>query len=254
MVDFFEEVEEDLRAERLRRLSRYAPWAAAVVGVVFAGALGFAGWKYYADTSISQASIAYDKGVKAVESGDKAAAERAFVEAQKPFAPGYKALALMQIAGIQGAQGRGVDAVKSLDAAAKAAGGNQTLADLASLQAAYRLIDTAPYPELETRLTPLSKPGRPFNAAAMEALAMAQVKAGKVKDAINNLKALQLLLGVTPDMQQRTSIMLQTLQAGDAPRAIEISKAAAALPPPATPSPTTPQAGSPVGKAGAAPQ
>jgi hypothetical protein len=254
VVDFFEEVEEDLRSERLARLAKYAPYAAAVVGVVFAGALAFAGWRYYADTSISKASIAYDKGVTALASGDKAAATRDFTDAQKPLASGYKALALMQLAGLDGSQGRDDTAVQELDAAAKAAGGDRILGDLASLQAAYRRLDSAPFSEMETRLKPLTEAGRPFRAAAYEALAMAQLKAGKINDAKANFALLKFLPGAPQDMRERAEVAAQTLDSGDRDRVLDIAKTAATLPQPAAATAQTSSAGSPVAQAGAAPQ
>jgi hypothetical protein len=257
VVDFFEEVEEDLRAQRLRKLMRYAPWAGGVVGAVFLGWLGYAGFKYYADQAVSQASIAYTEGLRALDSGDKAAADRAFAKAEKPLAPAYTALALMQQAGIAAAQNRNPDAVKDLDAAAKAAGHNQVLADLANLQAAYRLIDTAPFNELEARLKPLAQPGRPFQAPATQALAMAQLKAGRYKDAKANFTALGTLIGVTQDTRDLADMAVQAIDSGEVQHVLDIAKTAATLPPPpplAAAVPTTSSAGSPAPQAGAAAQ
>jgi hypothetical protein len=251
VVDFFEEVEEDLRSERLRRLAKFAPYAAGVVGVVFAGALAFAGWRYYADSSISQASVAYEKGLTALAAGDKAGAIRAFGEAQKPLASGYKALSLMQLAGLAN---NADQAVKDLDEAAKAAGGKTILGDLASLQAAYRRVDTAPYSEMETRLKPLTEAGRPFRGAAEEALALSQLKAGKVKDAKATFGLIKLMPDATEDMRQRAEMAAQVIDSGDRERVLEIAKTAATLPAPAANAVQTPSAGSPVPQAGAAQQ
>lgn len=257
MVDFFNEVEEDLRAQRLRKLMRYAPFAGAVVGAAFIGWLGYAGFRYYADQSVSQASIAYAQGLKALDAGDKAAADAAFVKAERPLAPAYKALALMQQSGIAASQNRNPDAVKDLDAAAKAAGGNQVLADLASLQAAYRLMDTAPFSDLEARLKPLAQPGRPFQAPATEALAIAQLKAGRYKDAKTNFTAIGALLGATQDMRELSQMAVQAIDSGEVQHVLDIARTAATLPSPppaAMAAPTAPSAGSPAPQAGAAAQ
>jgi len=250
VVDFFEEVEEDLRAQRLRKLMRYAPWAGGVVGAVFLGWLGYAGFNYYADQAVSQASVAYTDGLRALDAGDKAAADRAFAKAEKPLAPAYKALALMQQAGIAASQNRNPDAVKDLDAAAKAAGGNQVLADLANLQAAYRMMDTATFKDVEARLKPLAQPGRPFQAPATQALAMAQLKAGDFKGAKANFSALRIMIGATQDMQDLADMAVQAIDSGEVQHVLDIAKTAATLPPAAAP--TTPAAGSPAPQAGAA--
>jgi hypothetical protein len=257
VVDFFEEVEEDLRGQRLRKIIRYAPWAGGVVGAVFLGWLGYAGFNFYADKAVSQASISYADGLKALDTGDKAAADRAFAKAEKPLAPTYKALALMQQAGIAASQNRNPDAIKDLDAAAKAAGGNRVLADLANLQAAYRLMDTAPFSEVEARLKPLAEPGRPFQASATEALGMAQLKAGRYKDAKANFSALGNLLGATQDMRELADMGVRAIDSGEVQHVLDIAKTAATLPPappPAAGAPTTPSAGPPAPQDGAGAQ
>ena len=256
MVDFFEEVEEDLRAQRLRKLMRYAPWAGGVVGAVFLGWLGYAGFKYYADQAVSQASVAYTQGLKALDAGDKLAADRDFAKAELTLAPAYKALALIQQAGIAASQNRNADAIKDLDAAAKTAGRNQILADLANLQAAYRLMDAAPFNEIEARLKPLAQPGRPFQAPATEALAMAQLKAGDYKDAKANFSALHIMIGATQDMQDLGDMAVQAIDSGQVQHVLDIAKTAATLPPapPMAAAPMIPSAGSPAPQAGAAAQ
>jgi hypothetical protein len=249
VVDFFEEVEEDLRVQRMRKLMRYAPWAGGVVAAVFLGWLGYWGWTVNVRQSVAQASVAYSKGLKALKDGDKVAADRAFADAEKPLAPGYKALALFQQAGIALTQNREADAVKDLDAAAKAAGSNQLLADLASLEAAYIKLDTASYAEMETRLKPLAEPSRPFHNQAKAALGAAQLKAGRVKDARATFDSLRFL--ATSDVQQLATAAVEAIDAGDTQRVLDMAKSSATLSSKPVIVPQSPTAGSPAPPAGA---
>ena len=82
MVDFFNEVDEDLRAQETRDLVRkYLPWAAGalVLGLVAAG--GYWGWQSWTRNESAAASVAYDRGVQAVQRQDAGAADAAFTEA-----------------------------------------------------------------------------------------------------------------------------------------------------------------------------
>ncbi len=251
MTDFFEEVEEDLRAQRLQTMIKYAPWAGGVIAAVFLGWLGLWGWNTYQEKSVAKASIAYSTGLKKLEAGDQAAADRAFAEAAKLPASGYKALALMQQAGIAIAQHRNADAVKDFDAAAKAAGQDQILSDLASYQAANLRLDAAPYAEMETRLKPLADDKRPFHYQALAVLGMAQMKAGRLPEAKATFGKLRFL--APPDVQQIAQAASEAIDAGDAPRVVDIAKTSATIAPKAA-APQTPSAGSPVPQAGAAAQ
>ena len=61
--------------------------------------------------------------------------------------------------------GKTTDAVALYNSAAKAAP-NKILGDFARLRAAQALLDTTPYPQLETRLTPLIGQNKPFDLDA----------------------------------------------------------------------------------------
>ncbi len=262
MVDFFNEVEEDLRADRMRSLSRtYLPWAAGVVALAFLAAAGYGGWTYLRDKDTSAASVAYDQGLKAASvTGDVAAADRDFADAVKPMAGGYAVLARIQQAGLAVSQDRIPDAVKILDAAAKSAGDDHILGDLASLKAVYLLLDTASLAELQTRLKPLTEAGRPYRAEAYEAQAMAELKFGRTHDAKEDFGVLKILPDAPDALRRRADMAILAIDAGAGPRLVEVAKAASALPPPSASAPAhgatifDPSAGSPALPDGAAPQ
>ena len=101
---------------------------------------------------------------------------------------GYRALALMQQGNIRLGANKYDEAAGFYDRAAKAAP-NPIFRDAAELLAALALLDTAPYPQLNTRLTALIGPNKPFDLQAREALAMAKLAAGKVTEARGDLNA-----------------------------------------------------------------
>ena len=179
MVDLFDEVDEQLRSERYVSLfRRLAPWVTGVLAVVLLGYFGFWGFKAWQDRNLATAAGAYQKGVDALSQGDVAGAQSSFQASEKAGAPGYKTLALMQQAALAIADGKTADAAKLYDQAAAAAP-NQIFGDLARLRAAQALLDTAPFAQLQTRLTPLTDAKRPFAPYAKEALAMAELLAGR---------------------------------------------------------------------------
>jgi hypothetical protein len=231
LVDLFDEVEEELRSDRYRNLLRtYVPWVTVLFAVVLLGYLGFWGYTAWQDRNLAAGALAYQKGVDALSAGDSKTALDNFEAAQKAGAPGYKTLALMQQGNLRLELNKPEEAAKLYDQAADAAP-NQII-DLARLKAAQVLLDTAPLPQLTTRLTPLMDGKRPYAIFARETLAMAKLMAGKKDDARKDFAVIQLSLTAPEDMRQRAQLAIALIDSGEAATAVSAVKTAATMPPP----------------------
>jgi hypothetical protein len=232
LVDFVEEVEERLRAERYGALARrYLPWFIAAVLAAIVGWLGVWGYDAWRDRDIGAASIAYDKGLTALSTGDQTGAFTAFDPLAKSGPAGYRTLALLQEGNMRLAAENTNEAASLYDAASKAAP-NAILHDLAALRAAQAIMDTAPYAEVETRLKALIGDQRPFSLQAKEALAMAKLQAGKTQEARGDFNALGLTLGVSQAMRARAQAAIGLIDSGQAGLVAKVVGAAATMPPP----------------------
>lgn len=243
MVDFIEEVEEQLRSDRYRAFARKAwPWLAALLGAVIAAFLAVWGYDTWRDRNIAAASVAYDKALTELAQGDQTGAYNDFGPIARSGPAGYRTLALMEQGNIRLGARKADDAAALFDKAAQAAP-NPILRDLARLRAALALLDTAPYAQLQVRLAALIGQKKPFELQAREALAMAKLAAGKTTEARADFNALAITLGVSASMQARAQEAVTLIDAGEAPAALAAARIAATLPPP-TPG-TVPGAGSP---------
>jgi hypothetical protein len=232
VVDFIEEVEEQLRSDRYRAIARKSwPWLAAVATALVVAFLAVWGYDVWSDRNIAQASVAYDKALTELAQGDQTGAYNDFEPIAKSGPAGYRMLSLMQQGNIRLAVGKGAEAAALFDQAAKASP-DPTLRDLASLRAALALVDTAPLPQLQARLTPLIGQNKPFDLQAREALATAKLAAGKTAEARNDFNALTLTIGVSEAMRARAQAAIALIDSGQAPAAIAAAKLAATLPPP----------------------
>ena len=252
-MDFVEEVEERLRAERYAGLARrYLPWFIAAVVATIVGWLGVWGYDTWRDRNIGKASIAYDKALTELAGGDQTGAYNAFAPIALNGPPAYRTLALMQQADLRLGAGKAAEAVSLYDAAAKAAP-NQIFGDLARLRAAQVLMDTAPFAQVETRLKALAGANHPYSLQAKEMLAMAKLQAGKVQEARGDFNALSLTLGVTPGMRARAQGAIALIDGGQGALVGQVVRSAATMPPPsgamspgpagaAPPAPDSPQA------------
>lgn len=254
MVDFIEEVEEQLRSDRYRAFARQAwPWFAGLLGAIILAFLAVWGYQTWRNRNIAAASLAYDKALTELAQGDQTGAYNDFGPIARSGPAGYKTLALLEQGNIRLTAGKSADAAGLFDQAAHAAP-NPILHDLAALRAALALLDSAPYAQLQTRLSPLIGEKKPFDLDAREALAMAKLAAGKTAEARSDLTALTITLGVPDAMRARAEAAIGLIDAGEVPALLAAAKAAATMPPPAPGSFVAPASGSSSPEGAQAPQ
>jgi hypothetical protein len=232
VVDVFEQVEEELRSERYKRLARVGlPILGGVLVLALVAALAWWGWDSWQNSKADKASEAYDRGMEALQANNAAGARSAFEEAAKEGNGAYRSLALQQQAGLAVTANRPQDALKLFDEAAKAAG-DPILRDAAQLKAAWLVMDSGALADVEGRLEPLTEEGRPYRAFAQHALAMARLQHGKTAEAREVLVQLQLGQDVPDDIRQQAQAAIEMIDTGTAAALPQIVRAQAALPPP----------------------
>jgi hypothetical protein len=249
VADVFEEVEEQLRSERYKTLARKGwPYAVAVILAVLIGFGGVWAWRSYQESLSAKASEGYSRALEAGSRGDRAAAERGFLEVSKSGPRAYRALALMQVAGLRLEAGKTAEGVTLLEQAADLAP-EPLVADAARLKAAYAVFETASLADLRNRLDPLTEAGRPYAALAREAVAMKQLASGDAAAARTTFSALSLLPDATDELRQRAQAAVLLIDSGASSVIPQAARAAAALPDPPPPSATLAPAAPPAGAA-----
>ena len=237
MVDVFEEVEEQLRSDRYKALALKAlPWVGAVLAAALVVALAIWGYETYQTKTTSKASEQYSQALDAFNAGRADEADRLWTEIAKSGSKAYKSLALQHQGGVKLAAGKTAEAVKYFDQAAEAAP-NDIIGDAARLKSAFALLDTAPYKDLEARLTPMLKEGRPYRTEAREALAFAKIMAGDLAGARGDFVVISLLADASEGARNRAKAAMDLIDSGSAKSVAAAARAAAALPPQSLPQP-----------------
>ena len=168
----------------------------------------------------------------------------------------YKSLALEQRAGILMDQKHIPEAVKLLDEAQKDAP-SPIMGDVDGLKAAWLLLDTASYADIEKLgLKPLTEKDRPYRAYAREALAMAKLLNGKAKDARDDFELLSVDSEAGADVTHRAQSAMNLIDSGQADQLRAIVKQAESQPTPGLGAGSNPfqQPGAPGGALGPASQ
>ncbi len=237
MVDVFEQVEEELRSDRYKRLARtWLPVLGGVLLIALIAALAFWGWDSRETSRAEKASVAFDRGLQSLQANNPVGADAAFTQAAKDGNGAYRSMALMHRAGIAVDANRISDALRLFDEAAKASR-DPLLADAASLKAAYLAMDTETLAQVEARLEPLAEDDRPFAPFAAEALAMARLEAGQTAPARAALVGLKNGLDTPPIVAQRAELALAAIDSGSAANLKAITEGLKRLPVQAPPAP-----------------
>ena len=240
MVDVFDEVEEQLRSERYKSLALKAlPIIGGVLAIALVAALAVWGYQHFKTQAAAEASEKYAQAMEAFNGGKRDEAIRLWSEVGEGSSKAYKSLALQHLGGLKLAENKPAEAVKLFDQAAEAAP-NQIIGDAARLKSAFALLDTAPYKDMEARLTPLIEEGRPYRVEAREALAFAKLMAGDMAGARNEFVVIGLMADAGDAARQRAQAAQALIDSGTAKALPATVKAALALPPAPTPPTTAP--------------
>jgi hypothetical protein len=170
--EIFDEVNEELRREQLRKIwQRYGGLivGAAVLVVVAVG--GWRGYEYWQARQAAAAGSAFESAALLAEQNKHAEAAAAFTKLAETAPLSYRTLARLRAAGELAAQDPQA-AVKIYDGIVADGSVGVENKDLAALRAGMLLLDKVPYADLRSRLEPLSEKGRIYRHSAREYLAL----------------------------------------------------------------------------------
>ncbi len=178
MSDIFNEVDEEVRREQLKRLwERYGSYLVALCVLIVLAVAGWRGYDWWRTRQAAQSGAAFEAASELARAGKSQEAEAAFAKLASDGTASYRVLARLREAAAL-AKTDTKAAVGSYDAIAADASGGQAIQDLASVRAGLLLVDTAPYAELKSRLEALTASSRPFRHSARELLALSAWKSG----------------------------------------------------------------------------
>ncbi len=192
MVDIFDEVSGDLRAERAERLlRRYGLLLIALLVLVLLGVGGQQSWAWYQARLDSQAAVQYlamttpiDDTNAAPLSNDQQLADAKKLTDFAVHAPaGYRSLARLRAAALYADAGQ-LDAAEGIWNNVAADGdADPLLRDVANLLWAQHALGTAPDDAVAARLAPLARTSNPFHGLAQETQALMYLHEGKTDQA-----------------------------------------------------------------------
>jgi hypothetical protein len=191
LSDIFQEVDEEVRREQLKRLwDRYGVLLIAACVLVVIAVAGWRTYEWWEGKKAAEAGSAFQAAVVLSTEGKSKEAEESFAKLATTGTPSYRMLAKLREAS-ETARRDPKAAVAIYDQLAADGSLGQVLQDLAALRAATVLVDTVPYSEIAQRLEPLTAADRTFRHSARAMLALA---AWRAKDATAMRKWTDMIL------------------------------------------------------------
>jgi hypothetical protein len=175
--ELFDEVDEDLRREQLKKLwERYSIYIIAGAILIIAAVGGWRGYQYLEAKKAAEAGAAFDAAAELAEQNRHAEAEAAFTKLAATAPYGYRMLSRLRAAAevaTRDPQGA-AKLYDDISADRSVAASEQ---DLARIRAAGLLLDTTSYNNMLQRLEPATAPGATYRHTARELLALSAWRA-----------------------------------------------------------------------------
>ena len=207
MSELFDEVDEEVRREQLKRLwDRYSIYIIAAALLIIAAVGGWRGYQYLEAKKSAEAGAAFDKAVELSEQHKHAEAEAAFTDLAAKAPSGYRMLARLRAAAEVATRDPQAAAKLYDDIAADRSVG-ATERDLAKVRAAGLSLETASYPSMLQRLEPATVPGATFRHTARELLALSAWRAGDTAAARRWLDLIASDVETPPSLRSRAEAL-----------------------------------------------
>ncbi|UOM33353.1 tetratricopeptide repeat protein [Acuticoccus sp. I52.16.1] len=230
MTDIFDEVEEDLRRERLAKVwDRYGIYVITVAVLVVVVTAGWRGYEWWRVNSERSAGEEYAALLADVDAQGPAADTAALAKFAEDAPSGFSVLARFRKATAEVAAGEPAAATETLRAISGDSGVPNLYRDLARVREGQILIDTGDTAGAQEVLVGLAENiSNPFNRSATELMGLAAYAEDDLEDAKRWFTELSTSATVGQGMRQRATTMLSLIERVSAQEAAVAARDAAA--------------------------
>ena len=207
MSELFDEVDEEVRREQLKKLwEKYSLFIIGAALLVIAAVGGWRGYQYLEAKKAAEIGDAFNKAAELSTQNKRAEAEAAFADLAARAPSGYRMLARLRAAGEAADRDPKAAAKMFDDIAADRSVGTEEQA-LARIRAAGLLLDTASYNDVQQRLQSDAAPDATFRHAARELLALSAYRANDATAARKWLDMIEADNDTPPSLRSRAEAL-----------------------------------------------
>ena len=218
MVDIFDEVDEDLRAERMARFARRYAIGFIVFAVLFiAGVAGWQVWLWHRNQEDARAATAFiavlDKAAARGSAANRQALANDFGGVARSAPRGYATLARLNQASLLADAGQLAQAETIWTGLMNDNSLGPVLRQVATLGWAAHEIDTAEPSLIQARLETLAAQDSPWRPIALQYLALLDLRIGHRDEAAKTLQEVANDISTPDDMRRMANGLAQALGA-----------------------------------------
>lgn len=222
MADIFDEVADDLRADRAKRLAaKYGVWLLFAVLLLVAGIAGWQAWRWNQSRQSSLVAGTYLSAMREAASPegspDRTAAAAELARLAETAPDGYRTLARLRLAALRADTNDTAGALALWDQLSADTGADPLLRELANLLWVQHSVDAGDPAAVEARLQPLLAQTNPWRALAQESEALLALRLGRTDQARDLFRRLSVDPSASDGVRARATGLLARL--GEAPAA-----------------------------------
>ena len=209
---FVREVNEEMRHDQAKEFwARYGKWVIAAAVAIVAGTAGFRGWDYYSKSVAAKSGDRFMEAISLSNDGNHDDAIKSLEELAVDGSGQYPALAKLRIASELATRGDVGAAIENYDQIAVDSSFNPSFRSVARLRAGLLAVDANSLEDVTNRLQPLAEAGLPFRHSAREGLGLANLKAGKLPEALKLFDSIANDSDAGANIRRRANIILEVL-------------------------------------------
>ena len=206
MADIFDEIEEDLRRDRMALLwQRYGNYILGFAILIIVGVAGNQGYDYWKNSRAQSAGDMFFEAVIAENSLDAMSA------VSKELPKGYEMLSRFRIAALFSEEGKQAEAEKSYLLLSEDPSIDSFYQQIALLLSVMNAPETSSKEELINRISSLAEFAGPLQGLALETSSGLYLELNQPGKALSFLKRASELTDIPPDLRQRISQSLLIL-------------------------------------------
>jgi hypothetical protein len=218
VVDIFDEVDEDLRAERMARFARrYAIGFMVLAALLILGVAGWQVWLWQRNQEDAKAATAFiavlDKAAERGSAADRQALADEFAGVARSAPSGYATLSRLNQASLLADAGQLAQAETIWNGLMNDGSLNAVMRQVATLGWAAHEIDTAEPSLIQARLEPLAAEGSAWRPIALQYLALLDLRIGHRDEAVKTLLEVANDVSTPDDMRRMANGLAEALGA-----------------------------------------
>jgi hypothetical protein len=218
MTDFFREVDEEVRRDRVLQIwTKYRNWLLALAALIIAGTGGWRAYTHYRDQAAEAAGAKYEAAGKLSRDGKSAEAAAAFEALSKIAPKGYANLARLRAADERAASDPQA-AIKAFEELAADPAVDPAFKDFAKLRAAMLRVDSDDPLEFERKFAPLASDSFPYHHQIRELLGLAALKRNSFDSAERWFDGIVSDTHAPPGIRMRAESLLGLAQSAMTPQ------------------------------------